>query len=111
MVQYSNRTKLSPVRKKWYNTQTVGKPANSQKNMVQYSEPRWYKTETGPKPVNRQKKDGTILKQCKNLSPARKKRYNTQTEPTPVSSQKKMVQYSNKAKTCRESKKDGAILK
>ena len=32
-------------------------------------------------------------------------------EPKPVTSQKKIVQYSNKAKTCHQSEKDGAILK
>ena len=35
---------------------------------------------------------------------------NTQTEQ-PVTSQKKMVQYSNRAKSCHLSEKDGAILK
>ena len=56
-------------------------------------------------------KDGTILKQCQNLSPVRKRWYNTQTEPKPVTSQKKMIQYSNRDKTCQQSEKDGTILK
>ena len=68
-MQFSKRTKLSSVRKRWYNTQTVPKPAN------------------------------------------RKTSYNTQTEPKPVASQKKLVQYSNSAKTCHQSEKDGTILK
>ena len=89
---------LSPVRKRWYNTQTVPKPVTSQKKVIQYSNKantchqsekdgtilkqsqnlspvrkRWYNTETWPKPVNRQKKDGIILKQSQNLSPVRKR--------------------------------------
>ena len=92
MVKYSNRSKtchqsekdgtvhkqgqyLSPVRKRWYNTQTLPKPDNSQKKMVQFS--------------NRTK-----------FSSVRKRWYKIQTVPKPVSSQKKMVQYSNRAKTC-----------
>ena len=102
MVQFSNRTNLSPFRKRWYNTQTGPKPVKSQKRMVQFS--------------NRT-----------NLSPVRKRWYNTEKVQKPVSSQKNMVQYSNRAKTChqsekdvkysnraktcQESKKDGAILK
>ena len=100
MVQYLNKAKtchqsekdgtilkqgqnLSPVRKRWYNTQTVPKPDNSQKKMVQFSKRTklssvrkiWYTTQTVPKPANR------------------KTLYNTQTEPKPAASQKKMVQY------------------
>ena len=118
ILQYSFRTKLSPVRKndtilkQWQNLLTVRKTwYNTQRQNLSTVRKRWYKTETGPKPVNRQKKDGTILKQCKNLPPARKRWYNTQTEPKPVSSQKKMVQYSNRAKHCHLSEKDGTILK
>ena len=83
MVQFSNRTKLSQVRKKWYNTQTVPKPANSHKNMVQYS--------NRAKPFHQSGKYGTILKQGQNLSTKREK----------------MVQYRNSAKTCHLSEKDG----
>ena len=111
------------------NSQTVPKPANSQKKMVQFSKV--------PKPVSSQKKvsqfrkrwynsekDGTILKHSQNLSPVRKRwcntqtepklsavrkrYYNTQTGPKPVNSQKKMVQFSNRAKICQQ---NGAILK
>ena len=53
----------------------------------------------------------SILKQCHNLLTIRKRGYNTQIEPKPVTSQKKMVQYSNSAKTCHLSEKDGTILK
>ena len=127
---------LSPFRKRWYNTQTVPKPVNSQKK-------RWYNTQTVPKPANSQKKmvqysnraktcqqsekDGTILKQSKNMSSVRKRWYNTrtvqkpdtswkrwyntQTVPKHDTSQKKIVQYSNRAKTCHQSEKDGPILK
>ena len=112
MVQYSYRTKLSPVRKngtirkQWQNLSRV-------KNVVQFSNrtnlspvrKRWYKTETGPKPVYRQKKDGLILKRSK-LSPVRKRWYNTEKVQKPVSSQKNVVQYSNRAKTCHQSEKD-----
>ena len=110
---------LSPVRKRWYNTQTEPKPVTSQKKMVQYSnsaktchqsEKRWYNTQTVPKPVTSQKKmvqysnrtktchqsekDATVLKQSKTSH-----------------CQKKMVQYSNRTKTCHQSEKDGTILK
>ena len=71
MVQYSNRAKtchqsekdgtilkqgqnLSPVRKRWYNTETVQKPVTSQKKMVQYS--------NKAKNCHQSEKDGTILK-------------------------------------------------
>ena len=40
-----------------------------------------------------------------------KRWYNAQTETKPVSSQKKMLQYSNRAQTCQQLEKDGAILK
>ena len=80
LVQFSNRIKFSPVRKRWYNTQSGSKPVTSQKKMVQFSNrtnlspvtKRWYNTQTKPKPVTSQKKDGTILKQCQNLSRVRK---------------------------------------
>ena len=125
MVQYSNRAKtcrrsekdgtilkqsqtLSPVRKRWYNTQTVPKPANSQKKIVEYS--------ISSRTCQQSEKDGTILKQSQNLSPVRKawyktetvqkpvtsqkKWYNTQIEPKSVNGEKKMVQFSNSGKTC-----------
>ena len=115
MVQYSNSAKnlsekdgtilkqcqnLSTVRKRWYNTQTVPKPVNSQKKMVQYSN----RAET----CQQSEKDGTILR-AKNLSTVRKRRYNTQTLP-------KTCQQSEKdgtilrAETCQQSEKDGTIL-
>ena len=47
---------------------------------------------------------------AKTCQQAEKRWYNTQTEQ-PVTSQKKMVQYSNSAKTCHQSEKDGTILK
>ena len=50
-------------------------------------------------------KDGTILKQGKNLSPVRKAWYKTERVQKPVTSKKKMVQYSNRAKTCQQCKK------
>ena len=119
MVQFSNRTKFSPVRKRWYKTQTVPKPVNSQKKMVQYS--------NRAKTCHQSEKDGTILKQSQNLTTVKKRWCNSQTLPKPANSQKKMVQYSNRAitchqsekdvkysdraKTCQESKKDGTILK
>ena len=71
--------------------------------MVQYS--------NRAKTCHRSEKDGTILKQCQNLTTVRKRWHNTQTEPKPDKSQKKMVQYSNRAKTCHQSEKDGLILK
>ena len=99
MVQYSNRAKtchqsekdgtilkrsqtLSPVRKRWYNTQTVPKPANSQKKIVQYS----IRTRT----CHQSEKDGTMLKQGQNLSRVKKGWCNTQIELKPGTSQKKM---------------------
>ena len=127
MVQYSNRAKtcqqsekdgtvlkqsqnLSPVRKRWYNTETVQKPVTSQKKMIQYSNKaknchQSEKDGTILKQIqscHQSEKDGTILKQCKNLSPARKRWHNTQTEPKPISNQKKMGQCSNRAKTCQQ---------
>ena len=113
MVQYSNRAKiclqsekdgsilkqsqnLSPVRKRWYNTQTVPKPVtsqaeptpdNSQKKMVQYS--------NRAKTCHQSEKDGTTFKQGQNLSTDRKK----------------MVQYLNRGKTCHQSAKYGTIVK
>ena len=104
MVQYSNSAKichqsekdgtilkqnqnLSPVRKRWYNTQTEPKPVTSQKKMVQYSN------------------------SAKTCHQSEKRWYNTQTVPKPVTSQKKMVQYSNRTKTCHQSERDGTILK
>ena len=77
---------MSPVRKRWYNTQTVPKLANSQKKMVQYS--------IRSKTCHQSEKDVAILKQNK-----------------PVTGQKMMVQYSNKGKTCNQSEKDIKILK
>ena len=113
MVQNSNRAKtchqsekdgailkqsqnLTTVKKRWCNSQTVPKPANSQKKMVQYSNrtklspvrKRWYNTETAPKPANSQKRW-----------------YNTQSGPKPVTSQKKMVKDSNRANTCQQAEK------
>ena len=70
--------------------------------MVQYS--------NRAKTCQQSEKDGTILKQCQNLSPVRKRWYNTQTEQ-PVTSHKKTVKYSNRAKTCQSQKKDGEIFK
>ena len=90
---------LSTVKKRWCYSQTVPKPANSQKKMVQYS--------NRAKTFNQSGKYGTILKQCQNLSPVRKRWYDTQTESKLVTSQKKMVQYLNSAKTCHLSGKDG----
>ena len=85
MVQFSNRTNLSTVRKRWYNTQTGPKPVTSQKKMVQYS--------NSAKTCHESEKGDTILKQSQQLSPVRKGWHNTQTEPKPVTSQKKMVHY------------------
>ena len=85
MVQFSNRTNLSPVRKRWYNTQTAPIPVNKQEKDGKYS---------NRATCHQSEKDGAILKQGQNLS-----------------CQKKMVQYSNKAKTCQQSEKDGTILK
>ena len=90
---------LSTVKKRWCYSQTVPKPANSQKKMVQYS--------NRAKTFNQSGKYGTILKQGQNLSPVRKRWYDTQTESKLVTSQKKMVQYLNSAKTCHLSEKDG----
>ena len=107
MVQYSNTAKTCQQSEKDATVLKQSKTSHCQKKMVQYSnsakichqsEKRWYNTQTVPKPVTSQKKDGTILKQCQNLSPVRKK----------------MVQYSNsteRAKTCHQSEKYGTILK
>ena len=103
MVQYSNRAKTCHQSEKDF---TILKQSENLSPVRK----RWYKTETLPKPVNRQKKDGLILKRS-NLSPVRKRWYNTETVQKPVTSQKKMVQYSNRAKTCQQSEKDGTILK
>ena len=145
MVQYSNSAKichqsekdgtilkqnqnLSPVGKRWYNTQTVPKPVTSQKKMVQHSnsakichqsekdgtilkQSKTCQQQEKDGAILQSEKDGTILKQCLNLPPVRKRWYNTQTQPKPDYSQKKMVQYSNSAKTCHQSEKDGTILK
>ena len=86
MVQFSNRTNLSPVRKRWYNTQTGTKPVTSQKKMVHYS--------NRDKTCHQSEKDGSILKQCQNLITARKRWCNSQTE-----------------QNCHHSEKDGTILK
>ena len=111
---------MSPVRKRWYNTQTGPKPDNSQKKILQHS--------NRAKTCHQSEKDGTILKQIQNLSPVRKRWYKTQTKqknmsavrkrwynsqtgPKPANSQKKMVQYSIRAKTCHQSEKCGTILK
>ena len=85
---------LSSVRKRWYNTQTVPKPANSQKKIVQYS--------IRARTCQQSEKDGKILKQSQNLSPVRKAWYKTETVQKPVTSQKKMEQYSNRARTCQQ---------
>ena len=118
MVQFSNRTNLSPVRKRWYNTQTLPKPFTSQKKVVQYS--------NRAKICHQSEKDGTILKQGQNLSNVRKdgtilkqsqnlikseKDSTILKQSKTCQSQKKMVQYSNRAKTCQLSEKDGTILK
>ena len=136
MVQYSSRAKtcqqsekdgtilkecqnMSPVKKRWFNTQTEPKPATGQNTqMAQYS--------NRAKTCHQSEKDGIILKQSQNmstvrkrwcntqsqnLSPIGKRWYNTQTVSKPVNSQKKMVQYSNRAETCQQSEKDGTILK
>ena len=94
---------MSPVRKRWYNTQIGPKPDNSQKKILQYSNRAntWHLSE----------KDGTILKQIQNLITVGKRSYNTQTGPKPVTSQKKMVQFSNSAKSCHQSEKDGTMVK
>ena len=57
--------KLSPARKRWYNTQTEPKPVTSQKKMVQYS--------NKAKTRHQSEKDGTILKHSQNLSLVRKR--------------------------------------
>ena len=79
------------------------------------------------KTCQQSEKDGTILKRSQNLITVGKRWYNTQTEqrpvkvrkrwdntqtgPKPVTSQKKMVQFSNRAKSCHQSEKDGTIVK
>ena len=98
MVQFSNRTNLSPVRKRWYNTEIVQKPVTSQKKISQNSNraktcQQTEKDRTILKQsqnLSTVKKDGAILKQCQNLLTVRKRWYNTQIEPKPVTSQKKM---------------------
>ena len=116
MVQYSNRAKtfhqsekdgtilkqgqnLSPVRKRWYNTQTGTKSVTSQKKMVQYS--------NSAKSCHQSEMDGTIVKQSNLPKPAKtgpkpikrqKRWYYTQTKPKPDNSRKKTVQYSNRAR-------------
>ena len=109
---------LSAVRKRWYNTQTVPKPVNSQKKMEQYSNRAKTCLQSekdgsilSAKTCHESEKGDTILKQSQKLSPVRKRWYNTQTEPKPVTSQKKMIQYSNRSQTCHQSEKDGTILK
>ena len=119
MVQYSNKAEtrhqsekdgtilkqcqnLSTVRKRWCKSQTVPKPPNRQKKMVQYSsrDKTYHLSEKDVKYSNRakicqqSKQDGAILKQNK-----------------PVTGLKKMVQYSNKSKTCHQSENDGTVLK
>ena len=121
---------LSTVKKRWCYSQTVPKPANSQKKMVQFSnrtnlspvikrckilkqsqnlstvKTRWCNSQT-EQTCHQSEKDGTILKQSKKLPPVRKRWYNTQTDPIlspvrkrwnntetvqkPVTSQKKMA--------------------
>ena len=56
---------LSPVRKRWYNTQTGPKSVTSQKKMVQYS--------NSAKSCHQSEMDGTIVKQS-NLPTVRKKK-------------------------------------
>ena len=135
MVQYSNRAKtrhqsendgtilkqsqsLSPVRKRWYNTQkcqnlsTVRKRTSTILKQSQKLSPvrkRWYNTQAEPKPVNSQKKmvnSQTVPKPAN----SQKKMVQYSKVPKPVSSQKKVIQHSNKAKNCHQSEKDGTIL-
>ena len=97
MVQFSNRSKLSQVRKKWYNTQTRVKK-------------RWYNTETVPKPVNREKKDGIILKESQNLSLVIKRcKILKQNQNLPTVK----IRWCNSQaeQNCHQSEKDGTILK
>ena len=113
MVQYSNRTKLSPVRKngtirkQWQNLSRVKKGwCNSQTEQICHLSEKdgtilkqgqnlsrvkkgWCNSQT-EQICHQSEKDGTILKKCKNLSAVRKMWYNTQTELKPVTSQKKM---------------------
>ena len=130
MVQHSNSAKichqsekdgtilkqnqnLSPVGKRWYNTQTVPKPVTSQKKMVQYSN----RTKT----CHQSERDGTILKQSEYSNrvvfsnrPKLATSEETKQYSNRAKSQKKMVQYSNsteRAKTCHQSEKYGTILK
>ena len=115
MVQYSNSAKtchqsekdgtilkqsqnLSPVRKRWYNTETVQKPVTSQKTC--------YHTQIEPKPVSSQKKIVQYSNGVKSRQQSKKRWCNSQTVVKPANSQKKMVQYSNRAKTCHQSEKD-----
>ena len=88
---------LSPVRKRWYNTQTVRKPVTSQKKMVQFSNcaKTCLQSEKYGSILSAESEKGdTILKQSQKLSQVRKRWYNTQTD-----------------KTCQQSEKDGTILK
>ena len=109
---------LSPFRKRWYNSQTVPKPANSPKKILQYSNraktchhsEKDVKYSTRAKACQKSKKMVQFSNRT-NLSPVRKRWYNTQTGPKPFTSQKKMVQYSNRDKICHQSEKDGRILK
>ena len=71
--------------------------------MVQYS--------NRAKTCQQSEKDGTVLKECQNLSREKKRYCNSQAVPKPANSQKKMLQYSNSAKTCHQAEKDGTILK
>ena len=168
MVQYSNSAKtwyqsekactilkqsknLSPVRKRWSNTQTGPKPANSQKKKLgakratsqrtqQKSEPnparkkmvqcsnsqkKMVQYSNSAKTCHQSEKDGTILKQCQNLSPVRKRWYNTKTEQPaisqkrwhntqtgskPVIIEKRAVQYSSRTKWSDKCPKRGSNL-
>ena len=62
------QSNLPTVRKRSYNTQTVPKPVTSQEKMVQHS--------NRAKTCQQSEKDGTILKQCQNLSQSEKDRTN-----------------------------------
>ena len=74
-----------------FNSETVPKPANNQKKMVQYS--------NRAKTCHQSEKDGAILKQSQNLSPVRKRWYNTQAMPKPVTSQRKMQNIQTEPKS------------
>ena len=88
------------------NTQTLPKPDNSQKTMVQYS--------NRAKACHLSEKDGTILKQSQNLIKVGKKvQYSNRSKTChrPEKDGTILKQCSNRAKTCHQSKKGGAILK